>query len=276
LGVIYKPDIISNAITWARKRSMQTIVDELYALSTHKKTDHGFKSVIRILDNKLGDDVHMVWALSKDFGASGLRVGYLYTQNDVLIEGLANMNVFSGVRYVPEKEYNGQMIKLLWEMSSHPFLSIFVSTPTAVSNPIQMVVAELLTDDEFVDSYLDISRDRLRECYHICICKLEEMVLPFIPAEAGMFVYVDFSSLLPQKTMEWEGKLSQLIMDHARMVLTPGESQRDRSPGMFRICYAWNSPQVLEIGMERLSRLVGKIRRMDWGDLNETTLSGVI
>jgi 1-aminocyclopropane-1-carboxylate synthase len=139
-----------------------------------------------------------------------------------------------------------------------------------------MVVAELLTDDEFVDSYLDISRDRLRECYHICICKLEEMVLPFIPAEAGMFVYVDFSSLLPQKTMEWEGKLSQLIMDHARMVLTPGESQRDRSPGMFRICYAWNSPQVLEIGMERLSRLVGKIRRMDWGDLNETTLSGVI
>jgi aspartate/methionine/tyrosine aminotransferase len=168
------------------------------------------------------------------------------------------------------------MIKLLWKTSSHPFLSIFVSTPTAVSNPIQMVVAELLTDDEFVDSYLDISRDRLRECYHICICKLEEMVLPFIPAEAGMFVYVDFSSLLPQKTMEWEGKLSQLIMDHARMVLTPGESQRDRSPGMFRICYAWNSPQVLEIGMERLSRLVGKIRRMDWGDLNETTLSGVI
>jgi aspartate/methionine/tyrosine aminotransferase len=241
LGVIYKPDIISNAITWARKRSMQTIVDELYALSTHKKTDHGFKSVIRILDNKLGDDVHMVWALSKDFGASGLRVGYLYTQNDVLIEGLGNMNVFSGV-----------------------------------SNPIQMVVAELLTDDEFVDSYLDISRDRLRECYHICICKLEEMVLPFIPAEAGMFVYVDFSSLLPQKTMEWEAKLSQLIMDHARMVLTPGESQRDRTPGMFRICYAWNSREVLEIGMERLSRLVAKIRRMDWGDLNEATLSGVI
>ena len=241
LGVIYKPPVISNAITWARRRGLQTIVDEIYALGTHKKYDHGFMSVIRILENKLGDDVHMIWALSKDFGASGLRVGYLYSQNVVLMEGLANVNVFSGV-----------------------------------SNPIQMVVAELLTDDEFVDTYLDESRERLRRSYLICTSKLEEMVLPFVPAEAGMFVYVDFSSLLPQRTMEWEAKLSQLINDYAHIVLTPGESQRDRSPGMFRICYAWVSPDVLEIGMERLSRLVAKVRRMDWADLNEFTLRSVI
>jgi hypothetical protein len=36
---------------------------------------------------------------------------------------------------------------------------------------------------------------------------------------------------------------------------------------MFRICYAWVSPDVLLIGMERLSRLVAKIRRMDWDDI---------
>lgn len=36
---------------------------------------------------------------------------------------------------------------------------------------------------------------------------------------------------------------------------------------MYRICYTWVSPDVLEIGMERLSRLVAKIRRMDWDDL---------
>ena len=76
--------------------------------------------------------------------------------------------------------------------------------------------------------------------------------------------------------MEWEAKLSQLINDYAHIVLTPGESQRDRSPGMFRICYAWVSLDVLEIGMERLSRLVAKVRRMDWADLNEFTLRSVI
>jgi aspartate/methionine/tyrosine aminotransferase len=101
-------------------------------------------------------------------------------------------------------------------------------------------------------------------------------VLPFVPAEAGMFVYVDFSAILPQKTKEWEAKLSQLLIDHARLILTPGDSMREPMPGMFRICYAWVSPDVLTIGMERLSRIVAKIRKMDWHDLNENTLSGVL
>lgn len=241
LGVIYRPDVIKALIRWARKRQVHTIMDEIYALSTHKKYDHGFESVIRILDNKLGNDVHFVWSISKDFGASGLRVGVVYSQNQTFIRGLANLNIFSGV-----------------------------------SNPIQMAVSEVLTDDDFVDLYLEASRERLRESYLICVEKLEEMVLPFIPAEAGMFVYVDFSALLPEKTMEWEAKLSKLITDYGRVILTPGESQRERMPGMFRICYAWVSPEVLRIGMERISRIVAKIRRMDWGDLNDVTLSGVL
>ena len=36
LGVIYTPEVITSAIRWARKRNMQTVVDEIYALSTHK------------------------------------------------------------------------------------------------------------------------------------------------------------------------------------------------------------------------------------------------
>ena len=216
-------------------------MDEIYALSAHMRNGLDFQSVVRILENNLGDDVHMLWSLSKDFGASGLRVGIVYSQNELYLQGLANFNIFSGV-----------------------------------SNPIQMVVSELLTDDPFVDLFLDESRHRLRQSYQICVQKLEEMVLPFIPAEAGMFVYADFSSLLPKKTMEWEAKLSQLLIDHARLILTPGDSMREPMPGMFRICYAWVEPDVLRVGMERLSRIVSKIRRMDWGDLNGTTLHGVL
>jgi aspartate/methionine/tyrosine aminotransferase len=241
LGVIYKPEVLVNIVSWARKRKLHTIVDEIYALSTHQKDGHGFKSIIQILNNQLEDNVHWVWSVSKDFGASGLRIGYVYSQNETMLRGLGNTNVFSGV-----------------------------------SHPMQMVVSELLTDDAFIERYLDESRDRLRQSYFICIQKLEEMVVPYVPAEAGMFIYVDFSSLLPEKTMEWESKFSKLVVDFARVILTPGESQKERMPGMFRICYAWTTPEVFEIGMERLSRLVAKIRRMDWSDLNEVTLSGVI
>jgi 1-aminocyclopropane-1-carboxylate synthase len=150
-----------------------------------------------------------------------------------------------------------------------------MSTFTCVSGPIQYLLSELLTDDRFVDRFLEDSRERLLRSYEICARKLEEMVIPFIPAEAGFFVYVDFSSLLPEKTFEWEEKLSNLMFQ-VGVVLTPGESLRDTTPGMFRICYAWVQPETLEIAMERLSRLVAKIRRMDWSDLNGRALSSVI
>ena len=197
--------------------------------------------MIRILDNNLGNDVHFLWAVSKDFGSSGLRIGVVYTQNKQFLEALGNLNIFSGV-----------------------------------SQPIQVIIAELLTDDAFVDSFLEEASRRLRLSYEICVNKLEEMVIPYIPADAGLFVYCDLSSLLPFKTFEGEAMLCALITDYARVVLTPGESQREQTPGMFRLCYAWVSPEVLIIAMERLSKLVSKIRKMDWGDMNESTLSGVL
>jgi 1-aminocyclopropane-1-carboxylate synthase len=241
LGVIYSPETMSDIIGWARKRKLHIIVDELYALSEHQRHNHVFESAIRILENNLGNDVHHVWALSKDFGASGFRVGTLYSQNEQLLQALANLNIFSGV-----------------------------------SHPIQMMTAEILTDDAFVDTYLDCSRERLLHSYTICALKLEEMVVPFVHAQAGQFVYVDFSSLLPIKSFEGEAMLHDIIVRFARIVLSPGQSQRDSRPGMFRICYAWVSPDALIVGMERLSRLVVKIRKMDWSDLNETSLESVL
>ncbi|EEC51274.1 1-aminocyclopropane-1-carboxylate synthase, partial [Phaeodactylum tricornutum CCAP 1055/1] len=239
LATIYQPSAVARMISWARNRNMHTIVDEIYALSMHK--GHGFQSVLQILDNDLGSDVHMVWAVSKDFGGSGLRVGVVYSQNEIFMEGLATSNIFSGV-----------------------------------SGPMQYLMCEILTDDAFVDRFLEESRTRVIQSYRICTAKLEEMVLPFVPAEAGLFVYVDFSSLLPEKTFEWERKLGELMFEYAHLVLTPGASQRETRPGMFRICYAWVHPSILEVAMERLSRLVAKVRRMDWSDLQSRSLSSVL
>lgn len=185
--------------------------------------------------------MHMVWAFSKDFGASGIRAGIIYSQNEPFMEALSTLNIFS-----------------------------------CVSGPIQYMVAELLTDDVFVTEFLDGARERIVHSYRICTNKLDEMVLPYVPAEAGLFVYVDFSSLLPEPTVEWEEKLSDLIFEQARIVLTPGSNQRDPKPGMFRICYTWVSPEVLSVAMERLSKLVAKLRRLDWGDLSDRSSIGVL
>ena len=233
LGVIYNPEILKDAVEWARSKRIHNIMNEIYALSVRATCpSDDFQSIIKVFDNDLSTDIHFLYSLSKDFGAAGFRFGIIYTQNQKVLHALANLNIFAGV-----------------------------------SNPIQMIMSDLLLDDEFVDSFLEESRLKLWQSYHICRQKLEEMVIPYVKSNAGLFIYVDFSSLLPEQTFEGEAKFATLIESVGRIVMTPGASQRDCKPGMFRICYAWVSPALLEIAMERLSYIVLQIRRHEWGDL---------
>ncbi len=46
LGVVYKPQVVSNAITWARSHDIHTIVDEIFALTVHKVCTERFFIVL--------------------------------------------------------------------------------------------------------------------------------------------------------------------------------------------------------------------------------------
>ena len=230
LGIFYRPTVLRRIVDWARSYNLHTIVDEIYALSQHSATNE-FQSIVKVMQNQLGNDVHMLWGLSKDLGAAGFRFGVLYTQNLLLMDSLANFGIFTGV-----------------------------------AHPLQRLVAELLRDDEFIDEFLNHSRQVLVRSYRLCTRKLDEMVIPYIAAECGMFVYADFSAVLPHNS---ETMFAMLVERYARVVLTPGQSQHDRKSGMFRICYAWVAPEVLQIAMERLSLLVVKLRRSRGATLNE-------
>ncbi len=51
LGVIYKPSVIVNAISWARRNHVHTIVDEIFALTVHNVRDMILPiSIILVLD----------------------------------------------------------------------------------------------------------------------------------------------------------------------------------------------------------------------------------
>jgi 1-aminocyclopropane-1-carboxylate synthase len=142
-------------------------------------------------------------------------------------------------------------------MSALANLNIF----SCVSQPMQMIVADILMDNDFVQCFLENSRSLLLKSYKIVTRKLDEMVIPYTPASAGLFIYVDFSSLLPEPTMKGERDFQKQVQESAKLVMTPGSSLCDNRPGMFRICYACVSTDVLKIAMERLSDLVLKIRR---------------
>jgi len=220
---------------------MHTIVDEIYALSDRTPEDHPdhFHSVLNQLipPNPPYTDVHFLWGLSKDLGASGFRFGVLYTHNLPLLLALANLNVYS-----------------------------------AVSHPIQLIVADLLSDSNFLSTFLPSARSTLEQSYGICTRKLDEMVVPYVRSGAGLFVYADFSRVLPHDgggrgRYGRERRFGEAVRDVCGVVMTPGESMGEERPGWFRICYAWVEPEVLEVAMERISRMVLMVRTVGWEEL---------
>lgn len=184
LGIIYPVTTIQNIMKWCRSKSINNpvntihmIFDEIYALSTHALPgQHQYQSIIKITNNVFNNDIHMLYSLSKDFGISGIRYGILYTQNEYVLKAISVMNILH-----------------------------------CVSGPIQYILSELLTDDIFIEHYITTSRERILMNYNICIYKLQEMVIPYIIPNAGIFIYIDLSSLLPSRTIEYERQLTDMV-----------------------------------------------------------------
>ncbi len=72
LGKVATSTEIEAVLRWAAGHDLHVVFDEIFALSVFGETP--FTSVASVRDS-LGDRVHIIWAFSKDFCASGLRCG---------------------------------------------------------------------------------------------------------------------------------------------------------------------------------------------------------
>lgn len=90
-----------------------------------------------------------------------------------------------------------------------------------------------------MDSFLADSRAALRAGYEASARALTAAGVPFTPASAGMFVWLDLRQLLPQEQAAFadERNLWQAMIDTegVRLVLTPGEACCCSEPGFFRL-----------------------------------------
>lgn len=220
LGTVYSPEDLEIILDWAETRDIHVVFDEIYALSVFG--DRPFTSVATLRE-KLGDKVHIVWAFSKDFAASGLRVGVLVSENPGV---LGVMNALS-----------------YW---------------SACSGDTLQLVRKMVTDPGWLEAYLDGMRSRLAAARGI----VEEVVgahgIPIIPGSAAFFAFLDLREFLATPTWEAEEALWRRLLEEANVNLTPGAATRSAEPGLFRLCFASVPEEVLRIG---LTRLVGALAR---------------
>lgn len=211
-GTVYSRETMILMIKWALGKRLHVVSDEIYALSTFPGyTTNSAADVMQGLnlaknddddERYLGDHVHIVAGLSKDWGMSGFRVGSVLTHNLELLQGLDIIGYYQSISMYTQNALTG-----------------------------------VFEDDEFVDWYISENQRRLYEMYQALEEALDLIQVPLLPAQGTIFAWADFSALLLENQTEKE--LWMELFDNAKIALTSGESCFGDKPGMFRIVYTW-------------------------------------
>jgi aspartate/methionine/tyrosine aminotransferase len=219
LGTVYSREEVREIMDWGARRGIHVVFDEIFGLSVFGEAD--FVSAARVAPS-LGDNSHIVWAFSKDFGMSGLRAGVLVSENPDII---ASVNQLA---------YWG-----------------------CCSGDTQHVLGELISDGEWVDAYIEANQALLRSAYRRTTAALEKAGIAYFPAEAGFFVVCDFRPFLEEVTWDAEHGLWRRFVDEARVNLTPGSECRIAEPGFMRLVFPSVEPEAVEAAIGRLAALLG-------------------
>jgi len=234
LGICYPSNIIQDCIDWCRKNRIHLVSDEIYAGSVYRSND--FQSTLKLAGpGKLGPYIHFVYALSKDFGLSGLRVGACYSENSEIRLGLHKLND-------------------LCQISSQ--------TQTLVETMVSDVTAEGVF---WTSSFLKENTVRICSRSDAIQALLSEFDIPFLSADSGLFVWINFSRYLPKlklgevdsdlKTKKRrERELYLELMNKWGLLFTPGLSMRHEKAGFFRCVFTAATDEEFEIAQVRLRK----------------------
>ncbi|CEN60721.1 hypothetical protein ASPCAL03154 [Aspergillus calidoustus] len=226
LGRCYPEDALKGYMRLCQKLGIHLISDELYGLSVWENPDSNdptqFRSVLSIDSQKLVDPqlVHAVWGMSKDFGATGLRIGVLISQSNPQFLGACEST------------------------------SLF-SFPSSLADK---AVASLLADDAFTDSFISTNRARLSESYQFVTEFCKANGIPYTHSNAALFVWIHLGAIVKDPNLTDEILLSRLRLEGVYM--TSGATYASEEPGWFRVVIA-HPRHVLEEGLNRMMRALG-------------------
>lgn len=237
LGICYPPSVMEVMIDWCRDNKIHLVSDEIYAGSVYEKDTADFSSALKLASSPspetiglgLGPYVHFVYAFSKDFAISGLRVGVMYSENEEIRLPLQKLNDLCSVSSQTQCLVE-DMLKEVSPSSSMPW----------------------------TQEFLEENQRRIRERKDAWESCLDELGLPHLDSKAGLFCWMDLSEFLPTDgtPSERERTLYLELLQEYGLLFTPGDSMKNELPGFFRAVFTAASDHEFELGMERLRKYV--------------------
>ncbi|BCS25219.1 putative aminotransferase [Aspergillus puulaauensis] len=237
LGRCYPRETIIGLMKLCQQYQIHLISDEIYALSVFEnRVDHNgpppvqFESALSIditgiIDPEL---VHILWGMSKDFGANGIRVGVLISQ--------ANPDVHLALKSISLYSYSSGIADHLTSL--------------------------LLEDKAFTDAYIKENQKRLGDSYAYTVDILKGEGIEHAPGcNAAFFLWVNLGKRyrelhpgIPDGDRVSDKVMQQLLQ--RRVFLASGELFGAEKDGWFRIVFT----HPREYLKEALDRIYAAIR----------------
>ncbi|KAJ7696215.1 pyridoxal phosphate-dependent transferase [Mycena rosella] len=235
LPQVISKEVITGYAQLAQKYNIHLIVDEVYGLSTFTSAyppalNVKFESVLTYDLPALGVDparVHVLAGPTKDFGASGLKLGLLISP--------ANPTLLNMMR------------------------PLFYATP--ISSVSDALFARVLQDKPFLERFLVDNRAALSSAYTLIAEWLMFHNLEFTRANAGVFVVVDFAPFLARIVPPGASSLATLDLGVAAFIkagvfIKPTNLMGDPIRTRFRLVFSQPRP-MLELALRRIEKAFG-------------------
>ncbi|KNG84798.1 hypothetical protein ANOM_006713 [Aspergillus nomiae NRRL 13137] len=225
LGRCYSRETLIGLLRLCASKGIHLISDEIYALSVYERHDREsetFTSIRAIDPTGIIDpsQVHVLYGMSKDFGASGMRLGCIISQNE--------------------------------EFTRATRATCRFSSPSQFSMDL---ATKFLEDQEFVAKFLKRSHHCLLQSRLLVEDLLfQEGISYSQKGNAGFFLWLDLSAFLPLHETGGDGWAAQRLLtdrfSKAGVIMSTGAEYRAPSPGRFRLVFCVD-PDTLKEGIRR-------------------------
>ncbi|KAI0909023.1 PLP-dependent transferase [Ustulina deusta] len=225
LGHCYPRETLVGLLQLCARKGIHLISDEIYALSVYDRGDRQpevFTSVRSIDFSGIIDpkQVHVLYGMSKDFSAAGMRLGCVISQNH---------------------EFN-EAVRAICRFASPSQFSMHLA-------------ASLLEDRGYVRSLLEKSQTRLLRNRLLAESLLSEVGFDFHnDGNAGFFIWLDLSPFLPVKETNGDGWAAEELLSERitkeGVTMATGRAYQAPEPGRFRFIFSLDE-ETLREGIRR-------------------------
>jgi len=226
LGFCYREDQLRLILEWTLKKGLHLVSDEIYASTVHslEYADAPFISIIDVAGPKPGPFVHILYGLSKDFGLSGHRIGFIYSENEHVVSAVGSLNSFS-----------------------------------CVSSETQALLTDVLMDDVFLDQFFKKSKEALRVANRKVMKALDKLGISYFRPSSALFLVIDLRKYLRESKQQHEKAVFNAFFKN-KVIITPGLDCLFQEAGFFRLSFSAVSPEALKVFLsDRLPSVIQEL-----------------